>query len=83
MLAYKYRSNIDTRQDTFSLLKHEIYAPTLAQLNDPFEETIIDFLNKYSKESSQLGEVNKLLETIKKKHRHLLVIIKRYGSRFS
>lgn len=66
MLAYKYRSNIDIRQDTFSLLKHEIYAPTLEQLNDPFEKTIIHFLKKQSKESSQLGEVSKLLEIIEK-----------------
>ena len=63
--AYKYRSNIDIRQDTFSLLKNEIYAPLLSQLNDPFEETVISFLTKVSKINIEYDKINNLLEQIK------------------
>ena len=43
MLGYKFRANIDIRQDTFSLLENKLYASKLSQLNDPFETTILDY----------------------------------------
>ena len=61
--AFKYRGNI--KQDTFSLLNNEIYVPNLDQLNDPFEDTIIETLQNYSKNKTGLEEVSDLLNRIR------------------
>lgn len=65
MLGYKFRTNIDIRQDTFSLLENKLYASKLSQLNDPFETTILDYFKDFS--DSQIGseELSKLLTRIK------------------
>jgi len=63
-MAYKYRRNIDIRQDTFSLLRNEFYAPTLVQLNDPFERTIIEFIRSFSLKNGYI-EINEVINKIK------------------
>lgn len=65
MLGYKFRANIDIRQDTFSLLENKLYASKLSQLNDPFETTILDYFKEFS--DSRIGSeaLGKLLTRIK------------------
>lgn len=65
MLGYKFRSNIDIRQDTFSLLENKIYASKLAQLNDPFEATILNYVKDFTSEKVGSEELNTLFTRIK------------------
>ncbi|MDD4032903.1 MAG: DUF2971 domain-containing protein [Bacteroidales bacterium] len=63
MIAFKYRSNINIRHDTFSLLQNEIFVPNLLQLNDPYEEAVFNALIVFSKKDlSKFGEANRILE---------------------
>ena len=53
--VYKFRSNINIRQDTFSLLENKLYASRLTDLNDPFESTIIDYFGDIFKDKDELS----------------------------
>ena len=65
MLGYKFRANIDIRQDTFSLLENKLYASKLSQLNDPFETTILDYFKEFSDSRVGSEALGKLLTRIK------------------
>ena len=65
MLGYKFRANIDIRQDTFSLLENKLYASKLSQLNDPFETTILDYFSDYTGGIVESEDLHNLLNRIK------------------
>lgn len=65
MLGYKFRANIDIRQDTFSLLENKLYASKLSQLNDPFETTILDYFKDFTDSRVGSETLAKLLTRIK------------------
>lgn len=72
MLGYKFRANIDIRQDTFSLLENKLYASKLSQLNDPFETTILDYFKDITENrigSEALAEI--FTRTLIPQHKNL------------
>lgn len=60
--VYKFRSNINIRQDTFSLLENKLYASRLTDLNDPFESTIIDYFGDIFKDKDGLSGLLKRIK---------------------
>ena len=60
--VYKFRSNDNIRQDTFSLLENKLYASRLSDLNDPFESTIIDYFGDIFKDKDELSGLLKRIK---------------------
>lgn len=81
MLGYKFRSNIDIRQDTFSLLENKLYASKLSQLNDPFETTILDYFKDFTNNRVGSEALAKFLAKIKNETGIYSLSIDRQGSR--